>query len=464
MKRLDDKYNEKKKGILDSYYKEYTGTEILNLVAPTREEPPEGFPILEVTQKKLDGLPLKWVSYPIGIKNYGIEKINLRRVLPDEIVLDCDECEPEEIESDLIKWNIPFTRWATNSKLSQPHFRFRIEGLEKFKPYERQAIKEQLIGEFRDKDYKCPDLCTAQPCRMVSLEWSKHHKRPEYLELIKDKSNEGENFKIPMEKMRDIIERNKQTIKRKEMGKDGCFSGLVVKGWECPALDKLINSGRQTDGGHRGAIAVAAMLKNKGYTENQALEEMKKWNEKNSGRAKQRDSQLEDQLNMVYGGKGGGFVTCRFMQANGNPPFCQIKEEDCDAAKKNRENFIKVKFKIPVQHQKDIEGKIIDKNGKIIAEGPIKKIILPKAGNPISEFSMEIGKYFSDKNLIFFRPRDNIVVVIDSIPIISEQEQKIIGFRELKAEEFATTIPRESPSASTRSSGSSPSRPASTND
>jgi len=70
------------------------------------------------------------------------------------------------------------------------------------------------------------------------------------------------------------------------------------------------------------------------------------------------------------------------------------------------------------------------------------RLQLPKLGKSISEFAEEIGDYFADKNVLFYRPIENCVVKLEMIPVNKEENKKILGFKQVKPSNFVTFLER----------------------
>lgn len=70
------------------------------------------------------------------------------------------------------------------------------------------------------------------------------------------------------------------------------------------------------------------------------------------------------------------------------------------------------------------------------------QIELPCPGKLISTFAEEVGKFFQDKNLVFYRPSEKCVVKLEMIAINKEKDKKILSFQEVKKEDFVTFIER----------------------
>lgn len=68
------------------------------------------------------------------------------------------------------------------------------------------------------------------------------------------------------------------------------------------------------------------------------------------------------------------------------------------------------------------------------------EIIQPGLRKPISDFASEVGKFFSERNLLYFRPIERNVVRLEMIPQNNDKNKKILGFKEVKSSEFITFI------------------------
>ena len=311
----NQKYLDKKKEYLDKFYQEYPSSEILSLSSSTRTEPAEGFPVLEIS----DNYATKWVDYQTGLKTLGIEKIMLRRILPDEISLDCDANDAKETEQMLIDLKIAFEHWSTapDTPYEHVHFRFRYPGLKKFTPFERKIIKLKIINDFIDTKGKHPDPKMAEQCRMISVEWSQHHKRKnEYLQLIK--KHDGSDFQLDKTFIKEILV---EAVELEKKFKNILTNSSTIRSsWVCPAVDTLLNNGRESDGVHRGCVILAAKFNNEGLTAKETFEKLSVWNLKNTKQESVVD--LKKQINFVYE-KGITHITCKSLKENG---FCDIEK------------------------------------------------------------------------------------------------------------------------------------------
>jgi hypothetical protein len=120
---------------------------------------------------------LPWVPYIAGA--YPIEQINLRSVFPDEIILDCDNVDPSDVRKKLISQGFGYSCYSQHEDvLKKNHFQLWFPELLKYDYRERQTIKKNFIALFG------ADIKLAEPRRMVSLEWSPHHKSGVYKKLI----------------------------------------------------------------------------------------------------------------------------------------------------------------------------------------------------------------------------------------------------------------------------------------
>ena len=322
----------RKKEYLEKLFKEFPGTEKLNLLSSNREEPPEGFAILELSVKNPDGSSKKWLPYKEALKTYGIENVNLRRILPNEIDLDCDDVNVKEILKILDDIGILYEWWSTtpNTPYKHAHIRFRIIGLEKYSPNMRTLIKRRIISALRDSQFKTPDMVSMYPCRMTSIEWSKHHKRDEYLELIK-KSN-GIEMGLNEEILKDIETELKEYEDLKNVERK--LPNIKAK-WECPIIKNVLKFGnKQNFGTHRFTWIISAWLNNKGTPYEEALRILKEWNKKNI--KKEPDAQIINQCKTVYE-NGITHITCDYMKRQG---LCNIKK--CKYEKKNLKSFKKL--------------------------------------------------------------------------------------------------------------------------
>jgi len=383
------KFLAKKKRVLDKLFKEYPGTEVLNLSSSKRKEPKQGFQILEVTQKNPDGSTKPWLSYKKGLKKYGIENLTLRRVLPDEIVLDCDNVNTHKVEERLIALKLAYEHWSTKPQTpyKKVHFRFRVPRLKDYTPNERWILKEGLIKLFIDKEGRTPDPCTAQKCRMISIEWSRHHKRNEYLQLIKKVS--GKTWNLSQEWVERTLEDNKKLIEQKGLKEDREL-GVKVR-WLCPAKNYIIEKGRVESGRHRAALVVAAHCNNLGYSKEKALEFLRKWNEKNVSRSSDRS--LQDQVNFVYE-KDMKHLSCGWIKRQED--FCNRK--NCEFEMMNKEAF-KTVMNFPKEFEREIEKEFEDSKIKKTTtwKDEMKLIVHYLNFRDLAEQFYKTQPYFYDK-------------------------------------------------------------------
>lgn len=70
------------------------------------------------------------------------------------------------------------------------------------------------------------------------------------------------------------------------------------------------------------------------------------------------------------------------------------------------------------------------------------KLILPHEGKLISYFATELGTFFSDKNVLFYRPVEDCVVKMGLAYINKKKEQKIMGFQEVKKNMLVSIVER----------------------
>lgn len=385
---------EKKKEVLDKIFKEYPNSEILNLGSSKRQEPLEGFPILEVSERTPDG-DKKWLSFKEGVEKYGYENITLRRILPDEISLDCDDCNVEEILELINESGGKYEWWSTTPEkpYEHVHIRFRISNLNEYSPNERWLIKEFIIKSIHDKMYRTPDPCCAQPCRMISVEWSRHHKRNEYLQLIKKK--EGKEWILPKVLIYQILEEGKEALEKKKFNKDGSIAGIRAK-WLCPSKNEIIQEGRKETGRHRGKIVVAAHCNNLGKTREDALEFLRKWNEKNEPPAE--DETLVDQVNFVYD-NGITHITCEWLKRQG---FC--KKTKCEFENMNKNAFKEI-IKLPEKYEKEVVTGLYEEKYEDITKLRLNcfELILKKKQEEMTELIVE---YISEKTHIYTTKND----------------------------------------------------------
>lgn len=70
----------------------------------------------------------------------------------------------------------------------------------------------------------------------------------------------------------------------------------------------------------------------------------------------------------------------------------------------------------------------------------MKEIIIPGEGRPIGEFAEEVGQFFNDKKILFFRPTERQVIKIGEQSVGTDENKKVLVFQPVEKAEFITLL------------------------
>ena len=74
------------------------------------------------------------------------------------------------------------------------------------------------------------------------------------------------------------------------------------------------------------------------------------------------------------------------------------------------------------------------------AKAAKKELLLPGEGRPNGEFATELGMYFSDKKVLFYKPNERQVVRLAMQAVGERKDKKVLVFQPVKSTELITLI------------------------